>query len=370
MALEDGGQAGTDLAPNDPFDDLVALLRDDPTSDVSTDAAGREPSPRDVALQTQDNDDGEGDPDLVSDEQIGQQQDDDPDVSLSPNRSRAPLASRTQREGSPTARQGRTFQVTVKGEDGADQKIEVDENERGAGYLRHGQFTRLTQELSTQRAQVMEVADRRIRETTDKALESVQRAQAIIVRLAGFLSPAEMHKLAIENPQHYAAEQARVSAVQAEIKALDDEAAAILKKREESEQAMLAEGFRACWSELVRLGLAELDANGNPTPEAQAKLKRTFEEVMKHYGIPAARFVKINDPKLIHMMFDAVELRDAKARLESKTAKELRAAPRMPQKRQHQPQQTRVSRDLDGRFARPRGGSQNDLANWLVANNL
>lgn len=356
MALEDG-QAGTELAPN-PMDELVALLRDDATADLPTEVEGRESL---APVEGQDNPDDSTD--LVPDEQI----DFDPEHPISPNtRSRAAAHSRPAGEKPLAAAQqgSKTFQVTVKGDDGADQVIEVDEKERGAGYLRHGQFTKLTQELATQRAQVMEVADQRIQQSHQAAHAAVTRASAVITRLAGFMTDADLATLAAKDPAAYHAELARVNVIKGEIKKLDDEAAAIVESSKAETEKALEAAYVACWSELERMfGIKK-------GPEGDAKLKATFEAVIREYGIPAERFSKISDPKLIAMMFDAVELRDLKKRAKTVVTPALNKAPRMPAQRQHTPRETRVNRELDGRFARARGGSTADLAAWLATNKL
>lgn len=358
MALEDG-QAGTELAPN-PMDDLVALLRDDPTSDIATDVPGREST---TALAEQDTPDDDTTTDLVPDEEI----EFDPDRPLSPNgNARAAAHSRPSDKQTPAAGQqgAKTFQVTVKGDDGADQTIEVDEKERGAGYLRHGQFTKLTQELATQRAQVMEVADGRIQQSHQAAHAAVTRASAVIARLAGFKTDAEMLTLAQTDPNGYQAEAARVALVKGEIAKLDAEAEAIVESSKKATEEALAASYVACWSELERMfGIKK-------SPEGDAKLKACFEAVIREYGIPAERFKTINDPKLIAMMFDAIELRALKARAKTVVTPALKSAPRMPTQRQHTPRETKVNRELDGRFARARGGSTSDLAAWLATNKL
>lgn len=355
MALEDG-QAGTELAPN-PMDDLVALLRDDATADLPTEVPGRES----LAPVEQDNPDDTTD--LVPDEEI----EFDPDRPLSPNgKARAAAHSRPSDKQTPaTGQQGaKTFQVTVKGDDGADQTIEVDEKERGAGYLRHGQFTKLTQELATSRAQVMEVADNRIQQSRQAAHAAVARASAVITRLAGFKTDAEMLTLAQTDTVAYQQEAARMQFVKGEIAKLDAEAEAIVESSKKATEDALAAAYVACWSELDRLLGLKKDAKGD------AKLKACFEAVMREYGIPAERFSKISDPKLIAMMFDAVELRDLKARAKTVVTPALKAAPRMPAQRQQTPRTDRVNRELDGRFARHRGGSTADLAAWLATNKL
>jgi hypothetical protein len=356
MALEDG-QAGTELAPN-PMDDLVALLRDDATADLPTEVEGRESV---AAAGEHDNPDDSTD--LVPDEQI----EFDPDRPLSPNgNARAAAHSRSGEKQTPaTGQQGaKTFQVTVKGEDGADQVIEVDEKERGAGYLRHGQFTKLTQELATQRAQVMEVADQRIQHSHQAAHAAMQRASGVIARLAGFKTDAEMLALAQTDPAAYQAESARVALVKGEIAKLDAEAAAIVESSKKATEDALGAAYVACWSELDRMfGLKK-------SPEGDAKLKACFDAVIREYGIPAERFKTINDPKLIAMMFDAVELRELKSRAKTVVTPALKAAPRMPAQRQNTPRESKVNRELDGRFARARGGSTSDLAAWLATNKM
>lgn len=52
---------------------------------------------------------------------------------------------------------GRKFKVTVKGDDGADQTLEVDDKELIAGYQRHADYTRKTQELGSKEREITQV---------------------------------------------------------------------------------------------------------------------------------------------------------------------------------------------------------------------
>lgn len=327
---EENGQAGSELAPVDDFAGLVALLRDNPEADAATD---------------QPSDDGARVP--------AKNADDEPLDGVIPDDERQPSQSD---EDDAKGKQA-VFKVPVKGADGADTTIEVSEKELIAGYQRHADYTRKAQELSTQRAQVMGIADQRINESHAQALDSIQKTHAAITRLAQIPSLQEMAALAARDPQAAFAEQARVSAVNAELAALDQLAAENRAALAKAEKEALERAFVDCWT--------VLNANGITEKPVLAEL---FKNVQSMYGIEESRFTKISDPKLILLMRDAVQLRQLKARAATDAGKKLLAAPKLPPARQSLASSAKANRELDGRFKSRHGGSVNDLAAWLDRN--
>lgn len=325
---EDNGQGA--LAPADDFAGLVALLRDNPEADAATD---------------QPTDDGTRLPATT---------DDDPDNLLDGT---TPDSENQPGPDDATDRQaGEKIKVQVKGADGADTTIEVSRKELVDGYLRREDYTRKTQELSTQRAQVMSIADQRINEGHARALESIQKTEAMIVRLAQLPTPHEMAALAARDPQSAMVEQTRVAAVQAELQALEGQAAKHRGDMAELEKQALIRAFADCWNVLNSEGITK------------PQLEVLFKKVQDGYGIPEERFQKISDPKLILMMRDAVQLRELKAQAGTNAKAKLAAAPRLPAQRQTVPASAKVNRSLDGKFKSKGGGSINDLAAWIGNN--
>lgn len=347
--MEDNGQASTE-APGSEMDQLVGLLLSDPAAD----AADERPEPSDGVRLTPAMLGNRGelsDPRSLDNElDDGSQSDPGEDGS-----GQVITAGQVLPDNTGNSQQGRTFKVSVKGDDGADQTIEVNEKERAAGYLRHADFTRKTMELADQRRKVMELADNRMQTAEQAAMQEIQRSQALIIELAQIPSPQQLAHLAATDPAKYPAEHARVEALKAKIAELDGRFNAWKAAQEQRQKQHLEELFRECWANLTPDGIDK------------PKLEATFTAVQKLYGIPADRFEKINDPKLIRMMIDAVAFRDLKAKAAGSAKEALANArrPQLPAQRQTTPQATKQSRALNGRFDSKRGGSIRDLGAYI-----
>src|SRR6478736_332750 len=293
-----GALAGQgDNAPSVSSDDsLMAFLLDNPGADASHEHL------TDPLLDSNEPADDAGDDNSLTHQgtrnRIATADDLPPGDELDPHPTRGDKPAANARDG-----QGEEmFEVRVKGDDGAETALQVSRKELLEGYIRRADHTRRLQEFSTQRAQVISVADARIEKSLGEAMEVVQRAQATIIRLAALKAPAELASLANTNPQAYNAERARTDAVLAEIQALDREHDTLKAKQAAAEDENLKKAFTACWEVLNAEGIT-----GDT-------LRKVFADVQREYGIPAERFQKINDPKLILMMKDAAELRDLKKR--------------------------------------------------------
>ena len=143
------GQA--EMAPN-PEDDLVSFLVDNDDADTPQEAPtdGDEPSEE---LDTSDTDNTEDAP--AEDDDEGGDTDDSPDKPATPT-------------------SDLKFKVPVKGEDGSESIVEVDQKELIAGYQRHSDYTRKTQETSALKKSL----DARSEELDHKAAATEEELEA------------------------------------------------------------------------------------------------------------------------------------------------------------------------------------------------
>lgn len=313
-------------------DDLAAFLLDNPSADSEGAEANKAVEPTDDdPPEEQDTDDAEtddADPDEADDESA---------------------------EAPPDPTSQRKFKVTVKGEDGADIETEVEEKELIAGYQRHADYTRKTQELARREEQAVEVVKTEVVKAQNHFIEQSRLAHAAVLQLAGLKSPEEMAALARSDPALYVAEQARANQVQAVIQGLQNQMQQAQFAQQQHQQAELQKQFARAWGVLGQKGIDK------------PKLQRIFENVSKDYGIPEERFATLSDPNLVLLMADAVAYRDL-IRKKAEVTKKTENAPRLPSK-QPVPRGTEASQK---RVSRLRSGkaSRSDLAAFIAQHNL
>lgn len=249
----------------------------------------------------------------------------------------------------------RKFKVTVKGEDGVDLEQEVDEKELIAGYTRHADYTRKTQELAQRESQAAEIVRTKVAEAQNHYVQQAQMAHALVARLAGIKSPEEMLALSQQDPAAYVAEQARAQQIHGVIAQLQNGWQQEQFRQQQEQQAALQKEFARCWGVLGQQGIDK------------PKLQRIFETVSKDYGIPMDRFATLADPAAVMVMRDAVAYRELQKK-KPEVTKKAEAAPRLPQKqsvpRNEARDQKRVERLRSGR------GSRDDLAAFIAQHNL
>lgn len=258
-------------------------------------------------------------------------------------------------EDKPDPTSSRKFKVTIKGDDGADLEQEVDEKELIAGYTRHSDYTRKTQELARREEQAVEVVRAKVTEAQSHYVQQAQMAQALVAQLAGMKSPEEMQHLAVNDPAAYVAEQARAQQIQHVIGGLQNRWQQEQFQRQQQQQEELQKSFSRCWGVLGQKGIDK------------PKLQHIFETVAKDYGIGTERFSTLNDPAVVMVMRDAVAYRE----LQRKTAevkKKAATAPRLPQQQSVPRNETREKRVTER--LRTGRGSRDDLAAFIAQNNL
>lgn len=325
------GQA--DFAPTD-IDDVAQFLVDNPDADSDGGADDEQDDAQAANGPDEDNPDADN-PDDSPDEG----EDDEPDEGTKPKPDDANQTS------------GRTFKVTVKGEDGADTTLEVDEKELVGSYMRHADYTRKTQELSQRETQAVDLFKEEVGKARTHYQTQAQMAMAAVQQLAGLKTPQEMLALASTDPAGYVAEQARQQQVHAVLQSIQQGLQQDDQLKDQMSQQERAQQFSHAWGVLGRAGLDK------------PKVAAIYDSVSKEYGFEKERFSTVYDPRLVLMMRDAVAFRELQGK--AKAAKEkAAAAPRLPTRQNVQPatqaQQRRESRFKSGR------ASLNDLAAHLA----
>jgi hypothetical protein len=323
------------------MDDVAAFLVDNPEADQAgddlpnDDEPGNQPDNSDVD-QNPDGDDADGSgPD--SDDADADPDADDPDA-----------ADAAQKQTS------QKFKVPVKGEDGSDTEIEVDEKELIAGYQRHADYTRKTQELGSREREAHELVSRRLEEGRTHYMQEAQKAHAAIRMLAGLKSDAEMAQLAQTDQAAWVQERARAEAIKGVLSQIEQ---GMSHEQQQAHQQTLAaqqQEFHKAWGVLGQAGIDK------------PKLKGIFEGVAKSYGVEESRFANVTDPKVVLIMRDALAYRELKAKTAA-VKKDVKNAPKLPAPRQNVPQAEKTNKRLDQKFRSGKAGVK-DLAAFLMNN--
>lgn len=336
------GQAAS--APT--FDDIAAFLIENPSAD--------QPQGEDLQLgEPGDQPDNSPAPSKRGQEPANPDPDEDPDEALELDPGEAPEdepEDDDEDEDAKRENQGK-HKVTIKGEDGAEETLEVTLPELKNGYLRHSDYTRKTQQLATEKTKAYEVVTKKVSE----AIEVAKRSHAAIVQLAGLKTPEEMAALAAQDRGAYVEEQARQSAVLAVLQRIENEANQTHADAQEALKQQAIEARDAAWK--------VLDAEG----VKKEHLVPLFKTIGKTYGVPDEKFRNITDPALVLIMRDAAAYRALQAKVKGQAKTKLQAAPPVPKPRQQAPRKDRVNKALDAKFTRGHAGI-NDLSAWVRNN--
>lgn len=317
-----------DTAP-DSLSDLASFLGDTPDAE----------SP-DEDMEHDESDDSTAEGDTEAEESDGQEESEDEESD--------------DEEAEDTPAPERKLKVTVKGDDGTDQEIEVDEAEVVKGYQRQADYTRKTQELAQREHQAVEILKAKHDEFAQDYLSKAEASRAAIVQLAGLKGEDEMAQLAQSDPAAWVAENQRRQSIVAVLGHLDQQIAA---ERQEIERRQ-AEAMQQARSEMFQRSWAELQKDGID----REKLAKAYSDVSKAYGFSGDELAQVLDHRQVRVMLDALayrQLKDQKAVVQKK----VDAAPKLPQKATPTVKD-RKSQQLEGRF---KGGRAklNDLASYL-----
>lgn len=248
----------------------------------------------------------------------------------------------------------RKLKVTVKGDDGTEQELEVDESELVKGYQRQADYTRKTQELSQREHQAVEILKAKHDEFAQEYLTKAEASRAAIVQLAGLRSAEEMAQLAQTDPAAWVAENQRQQSIYGVLSQLDQQIAAerqaIEQRQQQQIQQARAEMFQRSWAELQKDGVD------------RDRLAKAYQDVSKVYGFTQEELGQVLDHRQVRVMLDALAYRQLK---EQKPAvqKKVSEAPKLPSKANPTPQ-SRKNVQLEKRFQGGRA-KLNDLAAYL-----
>ena len=317
-----------DTAP-DSLSDLASFLGDTPDAE----------SP-DEDMEHDESDDSTAEGDTEDEESDGQEDSDDDESK--------------DEEAEDTPAPERKLKVTVKGDDGTDQEIEVDEAEVVKGYQRQADYTRKTQELAQREHQAVEILKAKHDEFAQDYLSKAEASRAAIVQLAGLRGEDEMAQLAQSDPAAWVAENQRRQSIVAVLGQLDQQISAerqeIERRQAEAMQQARSEMFQRTWAELQKDGID------------REKLGKAYSDVSKAYGFSGDELAQVLDHRQVRVMLDALAYRQLKEQ-KAVVQKKVDAAPKLPQKATPTVKD-RKTQQLEGRF---KGGRAKlgDLASYL-----
>lgn len=244
------------------------------------------------------------------------------------------------------------FKVTIKGEDGADETLEVDQKELIAGYQRQSRFTQLAQGLAERERQAAEVVQKNLAEGRNHYLQEAQKAQQAVFALAGLKSEHEMQQLAVQNPSEWVQERQRQEAIRGVLSEINQRSQAEMQRAQAEQEQQV--------QQMAQQSLAYLGKEGIGQPE----VKGIFESFAKEYKLDMNQVSRTLDPRVVLAMRDAVKYRELKTK--TATAKKPSSG-KVPAQRQSVPQQTQNNKRLEARFKSGKAGVR-DLASFIASN--
>ena len=259
-------------------------------------------------------------------------------------------ATEEEAEDQPSA----TFKVTVKGEDGADQTLDVDQKELIAGYQRQRDYTVKTQALAERERQAFEVVTQEIEKSRAHYMQQAQMAHMAVRELAGMRSDEEMAVLAQTDPSLWVQEQQRAAAVRTRLQQIQQGVQSEQAQAQQMQAQQRQQLFSKAWDVLQEKGIDK------------PKLAGIYQEASKRYGFGEQEFANVYDPRLVLALRDAVAYRalhDKKPAVQQKA----QAAPKLPATKQPVARSETKIKQLETRFARKGGAKLDDLAAYLSA---
>lgn len=255
-------------------------------------------------------------------------------------------------EDSPEPEQtSQKFKVTIKGEDGADETVEVDQQELIAGYQRQSRFTQLAQGLAERERQAAEVVQRNLQEGRNYFMQEAQKAQQAVMALAGIRSEAEMQQLAVTDPSAWVQERQRQEAIRGVLQQISAGMQTEQQRAQQEHAQQMQQVSQRAWQELSKDGID------------RQKLEGIFNGFSKAYGMDMQSVVNVYDPRVIRAMRDAVAYRA----LKDKTTQAKAPAKGVQQGKKTVPQTTQKSKALQQRFTKGQAKIR-DLASFIQSN--
>lgn len=248
----------------------------------------------------------------------------------------------------------RKIAITVKGDDGKEETLEVSEDELVKGYHRQADYTRKMQALAQRENEAVQLLTTKHEEVRNHYLQQTQVAYQAMAQMAGLKSDQEMFEMSRNDPAGYVEEVERQKAISRLLGGIQQQMSeaqrqAMTEAQQREEQRKAAE-FHHAWQVLQA---EKID---------KPKLAKIYESVQKNYGIGPDRLANVYDPAVVLMMRDAAAYRELKSKTPEVTQK-ANNAPRMPNKAAV-PANERKAKQLNDRFKSGRA-KLSDLAQLL-----
>lgn len=222
-----------------------------------------------------------------------------------------------QEEVEETPQETRKHKLTVKGDDGSDLEVEVDDEELKKGYMLERAFRMKTAQIAREReslqVKIKEAVEPKLKELDEK-LQMAE--QAVWHTLAPEIQNIDWNKLAEENPAEWAKKYQHVQNVNAKLAQIQAER----KKVEEARQQEQREQLKKAAEESVERLKEDLPGWNN---ELYGKILKTGIE---KYGFKAEEVNAITDHRAIKVLHDAMQYMTLKA----KPVVEKRTVPQAP----------------------------------------
>lgn len=251
---------------------------------------------------------------------------------------------------------GLKFKVPVKGEDGSDTSIEVDEKELIAGYQRHSDYTRKTQALADRERDVTQQVATKLEEGRNHYMQQAQMARTAVLQLAGLKSPEEMAQLAQTDPGEWVREQQRGQLVNAYLEQLDQGMAAEQKQASATQKQEYDREVSRAWGVLGQHGID------------RPKLVDIYDKVEAKYGkygLNKAMLTSLIHPAAVLIMKDALEMQGLKEKRAEVVKKAKDAPNKLPAQRQSVPKNEQREQQLNRKFSSGKA-KLSDLAAYLA----
>lgn len=213
----------------------------------------------------------------------------------------------------PTQAEIRRHKLKVKAEGGADEEVEVDDNELKSGYMRQRDYQRKTAEVARQRDQVHETVRSQV---TPKLTEYQQRMQSLEQTILAVaqqeLKGVDLNKLSVDNPAEWARLTQRQNELNQAHQSVKAEQERVSREQQQVQQQALQRHLERAEEQLQ----AEIPNWG---PEVKTEIAKAGLKL----GFSKEELSQIADPravKVLHFAAKYLQAQEAKPLVDKKVA--------------------------------------------------
>lgn len=294
------------------LNDLVSFLADTP----ETESEGEDLEPQDADESNGDTADNDEPANSEQDETEG----DEPEEDTAPAETKITLK--------------------VKGDDGADETVEVTTEELAASYMRQKDYTKKTQALAARESEAVETLTKKHAEIREHYINQAEVLRNALIGMAGLKTPDEMAQLAHTDPAAWVAENQRQQSVSAYLQSLDQRIGGERQNAEKEAAQLrnqsLEQQYRKTWEVLEK---EKID---------KPKLAKIYDGVSKSYGFSQEELGNVYDHRLVKMMRDAHAYQELKSQ-KPDVVRKVSSAVSIPN-RQTNPSQDKTRQSLERKF--------------------